>query len=82
MECHGVPEFVIVNGRVCVDDEQLRAVEGYGKYVETPTFPPFLYDLENAEKIAPVKNGVSHDSRPMTPMSKVWELSFVKEITF
>lgn len=57
MTCHGVPEFVIVSGRVCVDEDQLRAVEGHGRYVETPAFPPFLYDSENADKIKPIKNG-------------------------
>ncbi|KAL3290214.1 hypothetical protein HHI36_023573 [Cryptolaemus montrouzieri] len=57
MECHGVPEYVIVNGRVIVDDGQLRAVEGYGKFVETPVFAPFVYDVEHADDIRPVKNG-------------------------
>lgn len=57
MTCHGVPEYVIVNGRVCVDEDQLRAVEGYGNFVETPVFPPYLYDVENADKLKPLKNG-------------------------
>lgn len=57
MTCHGVPEFVIVNGRVCVDEDQLRVVEGHGRFVETPVFPPYLYDVENADKIKPIKNG-------------------------
>jgi len=45
MECHGVAEFVIVNGRVCVDEEELKAVHGFGKFVPTPAFAPFVYDL-------------------------------------
>lgn len=44
MECHGVPEFVIVNGRVCVDEEELKAVHGFGKFVPTPAYPPYVYD--------------------------------------
>ncbi|XP_066996811.1 dihydropyrimidinase isoform X2 [Anabrus simplex] len=44
MVCHGVPEYVIVNGRVCVDENDLKAVQGYGKFVPTPVFPPFVYD--------------------------------------
>lgn len=52
MECHGVPEYVIVNGRVCVDDEQLKVAQGYGKFVGTEVFPPFVYDPERAAKIA------------------------------
>lgn len=58
MEVHGVPEYVIVNGRVCVDDEQLRAVQGHGKFVETPVFPPFVYFPDKAAELKPVKNGV------------------------
>lgn len=58
MEVHGVPEYVIVNGRVCVDDEQLRAVQGHGKFVETPVFPPFVYDPDKAAELKPIKNGV------------------------
>ncbi|XP_059469757.1 dihydropyrimidinase isoform X4 [Neocloeon triangulifer] len=50
MECHGVPEFVIVNGRVCVDEEELKAVHGFGKFVPTPAFPPHVYDLVDARE--------------------------------
>lgn len=61
MECHGVPEYVIVSGRVCVDDGELRVAQGHGRFVETPTFAPFVYDIENAEKLKPevkIDNGV------------------------
>ncbi|KAK1131505.1 hypothetical protein K0M31_017786 [Melipona bicolor] len=37
MEVHGVPEYVIVEGRVCVDECELKAVHGFGKFVETPS---------------------------------------------
>ncbi|XP_031335428.1 dihydropyrimidinase isoform X2 [Photinus pyralis] len=57
MECHGVPEYVIVNGRVCVDDEQVKVVQGHGNYIECPVFPPFVYDIENASKLKPSDNG-------------------------
>ncbi|XP_043283478.1 dihydropyrimidinase isoform X2 [Venturia canescens] len=51
MEVHGVPEYVIVNGRVCVDDCEVKVVHGYGKFVETPVYPPHVYDLiEDREK--------------------------------
>nr|CAH7756047.1 unnamed protein product [Callosobruchus chinensis] len=46
MNCHGVAEYVIVSGRVCVDEGQLRVAEGHGRFVETPVFPPYVYDLE------------------------------------
>nr|KAF7394259.1 hypothetical protein H0235_016854 [Vespula pensylvanica] len=51
MEVHGVPEYVIVNGRVCVDECELKAVHGFGKFVETPTFCNYVYDMiEEREK--------------------------------
>lgn len=56
-----MPEYVIVNGRVCVDEGHLKVVEGYGTFVETPIFPPFVYDLENAFKLNPSNNGISDD---------------------
>ncbi|XP_012264643.2 dihydropyrimidinase isoform X1 [Athalia rosae] len=45
MEVHGVPEYVIVNGRVCVDECDVKVVHGYGRFVETPIYPPYVYDL-------------------------------------
>ncbi|KAK2585212.1 hypothetical protein KPH14_009917 [Odynerus spinipes] len=51
MEVHGVPEYVIVSGRVCVDECELKAVHGFGKFVETPTFCNYVYDMiEEREK--------------------------------
>lgn len=59
MECHGVPEYVIVNGRVCVDEGQLRAVQGHGRFVETPIYPPFIYEPNKVQYLKPEKNGTS-----------------------
>lgn len=82
MECHGVPQYVIVNGRVCVDDGELKVVQGYGSFVETPAFAPFVYDPDHAEQLRPelkFDNGVdrtpvdhklhklSMDEAPATP---------------
>ncbi|XP_026285845.1 dihydropyrimidinase [Frankliniella occidentalis] len=44
MECHGVPEYVIVSGRVCVDDCELKVVQGHGRFNPTPLYPPTVYD--------------------------------------
>ncbi|KAF5283450.1 hypothetical protein FQA39_LY04826 [Lamprigera yunnana] len=60
MECHGVPEYVIVNGRVCVDEGHVKVVEGYGNYIKADAFPPFVYDLEYSEKLKP-NNGILDD---------------------
>ncbi|XP_043522017.1 dihydropyrimidinase isoform X3 [Frieseomelitta varia] len=52
MEVHGVPEYVIVEGRVCVDECELKAVHGFGKFVETPSHNiDYVYCLiEDREK--------------------------------
>lgn len=52
LQCHGVPDFVIVHGKVCVDDGNLRVAEGAGKFVESPVRPAYVYDAQN---------GVNHD---------------------
>ncbi|KAJ8920201.1 hypothetical protein NQ315_011862 [Exocentrus adspersus] len=61
MECHGVPEYVIVNGRVCVDEGQLRVVEGYGRFIETPVFAPYIYDSDKLNSLKLEKNGVDNE---------------------
>ncbi|CAG9864358.1 unnamed protein product [Phyllotreta striolata] len=55
MTCHGVPDYVIVNGRVCLDEGQLRVVEGYGRFVETPAYAPFVYNPDELESLKPAK---------------------------
>ncbi|XP_076237810.1 collapsin Response Mediator Protein isoform X1 [Calliopsis andreniformis] len=51
MEVHGVPEYVIVGGRVCVDECELKAVHGFGKFVETPNNTEYVYSMiEDREK--------------------------------
>ncbi|XP_033302356.1 dihydropyrimidinase isoform X4 [Bombus vosnesenskii] len=51
MEVHGVPEYVIVEGRVCVDECELKAVHGFGKFVETPSHVDYVYSMiEDREK--------------------------------
>ncbi|KAL1493256.1 hypothetical protein ABEB36_011343 [Hypothenemus hampei] len=62
MTCHGVPEFVIVNGRVIVDEGQIRAVQGFGKFIETPVFPPFVYDPSKLESLKPQRNGTDEQA--------------------
>lgn len=47
MQCHGVPEVVIVRGRVCVEDGYVRVAEGQGRFIDTPTNPPFVYNALN-----------------------------------
>nr|XP_034170999.1 dihydropyrimidinase isoform X2 [Osmia lignaria] len=51
MEVHGVAEYVIVEGRVCVDECELKVVHGFGKFVETPCNADYVYSMiEDREK--------------------------------
>lgn len=50
MECHGVPEYVVVSGRVCVDEGALKAVQGFGRFVPCNPYPALSYP-EEAQKV-------------------------------
>lgn len=43
MECHGVPEIVIVNGKVCVENGKVNVKAGSGRFIKTPAFNPYIY---------------------------------------
>lgn len=47
MECHGVPEYVLVGGHVCVDNEVLNVVKGQGKFIPTPINSQFVYNNDD-----------------------------------
>lgn len=36
MTVHGVPEFVLVRGRICVENESVRVAEGFGRFIPLP----------------------------------------------
>ncbi|CAG9818544.1 unnamed protein product [Phaedon cochleariae] len=57
MQCHGVPEYVIVSGRVCLEEGQLRVAEGHGHFVDTPVFAPYVYEPEKMAELKPTRNG-------------------------
>jgi dihydropyrimidinase len=43
MICHGVPEIVIVKGRVCVEHQKVEAEPGFGRFLKRYTFNPFIF---------------------------------------
>jgi dihydropyrimidinase len=43
MKVSGAPEFVIVKGKVCYEDGNVRVAEGYGQFLELPTHCPLVY---------------------------------------
>lgn len=53
--CHGVPEIVLVRGRVCVENGEVRVVEGHGRFLNTPVRPPYIYDVMEG-LVEPPKN--------------------------
>ncbi|XP_067642826.1 dihydropyrimidinase isoform X2 [Eurosta solidaginis] len=64
MVCHGVPEIVLVRGRICVEDGAVRVAEGYGRFINTPTRPPYLYDvLEGKISFNEDHNGEEHENQ-------------------
>merc|ERR1712045_978833 len=44
MECHGVPVYVISNGRVCLDEDGLHVTTGVGRFIDMPAFPEIAYN--------------------------------------
>lgn len=54
MEVHGIADYVICHGRVVVEEGNVRAVSGMGKFVPTPSHSPYAFgrvqerDLANA----------------------------------
>ncbi|KAL7727600.1 hypothetical protein ACLKA6_014947 [Drosophila palustris] len=45
MTVHGVPEFVLVRGRVCAENGIVRVAEGFGRFIPMSVRPPFVYDI-------------------------------------
>ena len=41
----GVPEVVICQGQVVVDDGNVNVVRGSGRYIPCPTFSDMIYSL-------------------------------------
>lgn len=54
MEVHGIADYVICHGRVVVEEGNVRAVSGMGKFVPTPSHSPYVFgrvqerDMANA----------------------------------
>lgn len=59
MTCHGVPEIVIVKGKICYEKGMVQVTPGFGKYLETKAFPPHVYGpLEKEELLE--RHGLKH----------------------
>lgn len=47
----GAPEYVIVKGKVCFEDEKPRVAEGYGNFLELPTHSSMLFGAKNGDDL-------------------------------
>lgn len=43
MEVHGIADYVICRGRVVVEEGNVRAISGMGKFVPTPSHCPHVF---------------------------------------
>jgi len=43
MECHGVADVTICQGKVVYENGELNVVRGSGRFIPTPPFPSYLY---------------------------------------
>lgn len=44
-----MPEYVIVRGKISVDDQNLRVAEGQGAFIPTPLRPAFVYETNGVK---------------------------------
>ena len=44
MNVHGIADYVLTNGRVAVDDGQLKVCQGSGRYIKNPAYSPYVYE--------------------------------------
>jgi len=47
---HGVPDSVIIGGKVVMDEGALRVMQGFGKFLPLPTFAPHVYEKVRARE--------------------------------
>ena len=48
MNVHGIADYVITNGRIVVEEGELKVVQGMGRYIPTNAYSPYVYDLVKA----------------------------------
>ena len=44
MNVHGIADYVITNGRIVVEEGELKVVQGLGRYIPTNAYSPYVYD--------------------------------------
>ena len=59
MTVHGIAEYVLTNGRVAVDDGELKVSQGSGRYIKNPPYSPHVYEQVEANAAARMMKEVS-----------------------
>merc|ERR1719510_833484 len=44
MNVHGIADYVITNGRLVVEEGELKVSQGLGRYIPTNAYSPYVYD--------------------------------------
>lgn len=52
MNVHGVAEYVLTNGRVVVDEGDVKVVQGMGRFIPNPPYSPYVYEKVQANEDA------------------------------
>ena len=50
MECHGVADTVIVQGKVAVDEGRVRVMQGFGRFIPLSPFASHVYEKVRARQ--------------------------------
>ena len=59
MTVHGIAEYVLSNGKVVVDEEELKVCQGSGRYIKNPPYSPHVYEQVEANAAARMLKEVS-----------------------
>ena len=47
---HGIPDSVIISGRIVIDEGQVRVMQGFGKFLPMAPFAPHVYEKVRAKE--------------------------------
>ncbi|XP_012944726.1 dihydropyrimidinase [Aplysia californica] len=61
MSCHGVPEYVITNGSIVMDEGQLKVTQGLGRFVSTPPNAQFVFSRVTSKAKASQPQRIERD---------------------
>ena len=47
---HGIPDSVVISGRIVIDEGQVRVMQGFGKFLPMAPFAPHVYEKVRAKE--------------------------------